>query len=253
VNHALGITWEIPKGWQVQKEGASQLGEGYLPLLRLLPNGAQSVELVEFDCSSEGNTASPNSSLERQGWEPSGHARYYTLGGGIPTHGTDFESKNDPRQYLALLAGQRHGVDVSVLCVADSAPRIEELLKVVLRIRVQPDWGTPEEPFSATAPGSPPRQVRVSQGVSQSVLLQATKVQPMYPEAARKAHIQGLVVMNAHITTEGRIRNLFVVSGPPSLTQAAIDAVSQWRYKPYLLNGSPVEIETQITVNFTLR
>jgi len=79
-----------------------------------------------------------------------------------------------------------------------------------------------------------------------------TRVQPTYPEAARKAHVQGSVVMLAHISTEGTIKNLFVLSGEPPLTQAALDAVSQWRYKPYLLQENAVEVETQITVNFTL-
>jgi protein TonB len=92
--------------------------------------------------------------------------------------------------------------------------------------------------------------VRVSQGVSQALL--EHKVQPTYPETARKQHIEGSVVMLAHISTEGPIKNLFVLMGEPLLAQAAIDAVSQWRYKPYLLQGNAIEVETQIVVNFSL-
>ena len=75
---------------------------------------------------------------------------------------------------------------------------------------------------------------------------------PRYPEIARTAHIQGAVVLQATISKIGSIENLRVVSGPPLLRQAAIDAVQSWRYKPYLLNGDPVEVETTINVVFNL-
>jgi len=78
------------------------------------------------------------------------------------------------------------------------------------------------------------------------------RVQPEYPPLARQARIQGSVVLHALISRDGRIEKLQVVSGHPMLVQSAINAVSHWRYRPYVLNNEPVEIETQITVNFTL-
>jgi len=78
------------------------------------------------------------------------------------------------------------------------------------------------------------------------------KVQPAYPALARIARLQGAVVLQAVISKAGAIENLKVVAGPPMLVQAAIEAVSQWRYRPYILNNEPVEVETQITVNFSL-
>ena len=95
-----------------------------------------------------------------------------------------------------------------------------------------------------------PQRVRVSQGVTQGLLIH--KVQPNYPPLARQARIQGSVVLQAVISKDGAIENLRLMSGHPMLAPAAIDAVKQWRYKPYILNGEPVEVETQITVNFTL-
>ena len=95
-----------------------------------------------------------------------------------------------------------------------------------------------------------PQRVRVSQGVSQGLLIR--KVQPNYPPLARQARIQGSVVLQAQISKQGTIENLQLVSGHPMLAPAALEAVKQWRYKPYFLNGEPVEVETQITVNFTL-
>jgi periplasmic protein TonB len=78
------------------------------------------------------------------------------------------------------------------------------------------------------------------------------KVQPIYPALARSARIQGTVVLQAVISRQGTIENLSVVNGHPMLVSAAIDAVRQWRYRPYILNNEPVEVETQITVNFSL-
>ncbi len=95
-----------------------------------------------------------------------------------------------------------------------------------------------------------PQRVRVSQGVSQGLLIH--KVQPQYPPLARQARIQGVVVLQALIGKDGSIQNLHVVSGHPMLTNSALEAVKEWRYKPYYLNGEPVEVETTINVNFTL-
>jgi len=77
-------------------------------------------------------------------------------------------------------------------------------------------------------------------------------VLPQYPPLARSARIQGSVVLQAVISKEGVIENLRVVTGHPMLVPPAIDAVRQWRYRPYILNNEPVEVETQITVNFGL-
>ena len=76
------------------------------------------------------------------------------------------------------------------------------------------------------------------------------RIQPDYPSLARQARIQGLVVLRAMISREGAIENLQVLSGHPMLVRAAMDAVRQWRYRPYVLNGEPVEVETEVKVNF---
>lgn len=78
------------------------------------------------------------------------------------------------------------------------------------------------------------------------------KVQPVYPPLARSARIQGSVLLRASISRSGTIENLNVISGHPMLVGAALDAVRQWRYRPYILNDEPVEVETQVTVNFSL-
>jgi protein TonB len=97
---------------------------------------------------------------------------------------------------------------------------------------------------------APTKPLSISSGVMAGNLL--SKTLPRYPEIARTTHIQGAVVLQATISRNGSIENLRIVSGPPLLRQAAIDAVQAWRYKPYLLNGDPVEVETTINVVFNL-
>ena len=78
------------------------------------------------------------------------------------------------------------------------------------------------------------------------------RVEPRYPPLAIQARIQGDVVLQAMISRSGMIENLQLVSGHPMLVRAAMDAVRQWRYRPYILNDEPIEVETQVTVKFVL-
>ena len=78
------------------------------------------------------------------------------------------------------------------------------------------------------------------------------KVTPLYPPIAKTAHVSGTVVLHAIISKDGTIQELQYVSGPPLLMKAAMDAVKEWRYKPTMLNGEPVEVDTTIDVVFTL-
>lgn len=95
-----------------------------------------------------------------------------------------------------------------------------------------------------------PQRVRVSQGVTEGMLVH--QVKPIYPSVAREARVQGPVVLKAIIAKDGTIQSLQLISGNPFLARAAIEAVKEWRYRPYLLNGQPVEVETNITINFNL-
>ena len=78
------------------------------------------------------------------------------------------------------------------------------------------------------------------------------RVEPVYPPIAERARVQGTVQLKAIISKEGAIENLQLVSGHPLLVPAAMDAVKQWRYRPYILNGEPLEVETIVIVNFHL-
>jgi protein TonB len=98
-------------------------------------------------------------------------------------------------------------------------------------------------------PGPSTQPPRVSRMMEGNLIY---RVQPQYPPLARQARVQGIGVLRAVISREGKIGSVLVVSGHPLLVKSALDAVRQWRYRPYYLNSEPVEVETQVTVNFTL-
>ena len=85
-NPTLGITWELPRDWTIQNEGASLLGNDYSVLLHILPSGAQPQELIELSYSEKSGTTGQDSVLQSKGWQSVGHSGYYSLGGGIPAH-----------------------------------------------------------------------------------------------------------------------------------------------------------------------
>ncbi|MFY9853192.1 MAG: energy transducer TonB [Terracidiphilus sp.] len=95
-----------------------------------------------------------------------------------------------------------------------------------------------------------PRVMNISAGVAGGLLIQKTA--PVYPQIAKEARVSGTVVIQATISKSGLIENLHVVNGPTMLRQPALDAVRTWRYRPYMLDGEPVEVETTVSVTFTL-
>lgn len=107
----------------------------------------------------------------------------------------------------------------------------------------------PTPPPAAPKPAIPQR-IRVGGNVQEGLLIH--KVTPEYPTIARTARIQGVVRLSAVIGKDGRVRSLHVISGHPLLVRAALTAVAQWTYKPTLLNGVPVEVETEVDVRFEL-
>lgn len=107
------------------------------------------------------------------------------------------------------------------------------------------------QPVELPSPTPPKGLVRVSEGVMAALLVH--RVQPEYPAVARAMHLSGTVELRARIGTDGTVQALEVVSGNPILARAAVEAVQQWRYQPTRLSGQPVEVETHITVTFSMQ
>ena len=108
-------------------------------------------------------------------------------------------------------------------------------------------------PQPKPAPAADPnvaRQVRIPQGMSVGLLIK--KVQPVYPPEAKHDHLQGTVRLRAVINKTGDVADLEVIDGPIGLVVSAVNAVRKWKYRPYLLNGEPVAVQTEIVVNYAL-
>ena len=112
-------------------------------------------------------------------------------------------------------------------------------------------WSQLEDEASAAVDPRPGQPLRVSPETMDRQIVY--KVDPVYPDAARRAGTQGLVVLNAVIAQDGSVRRLRPVAGPVLLAQSALDAVRSWRYTPYRSEGQAVEVETTISVDFRLR
>jgi peptidyl-prolyl cis-trans isomerase A (cyclophilin A) len=188
---------------------------------------------------------------------------------GPNTNGSQFfitEQGYDTLNQKYTLFGQCDDASVEVVRAIARVPRDDKdkpVTPVVLKtVTIVPE-GQPLPPSPAaarmldviTAEAPPqrsvsPKSIMISGGVAAGML--ASKTAPVYPPEARQAGISGAVVLSATIGTDGAVTDLRVVSGPEQLQQAAIDAVKTWRYRPYLLNGQPVEVHTQINVIFTL-
>jgi len=164
------------------------------------------------------------------------------------------------------LAVSRIDLDLAPGKKSGSAPMLVKSNPVGAKTQIQAEESAPQLPSplavasandsnlsglmaqSSTLPRPALATVKISQGVSQGLLIK--RVQPEYPRAALAVHAQGAVQIEATIDKEGNVINPKVLRGDAVLAHAALEAVRQWRYKPYYLDGEPVEIQTQITVNF---
>ena len=119
-----------------------------------------------------------------------------------------------------------------------------------LRGTPAPEAVDPESTPCKPAPSAPATRKQVPPGVMQGLAFH--RVAPKYPESAKQNHIQGAVVLDIVLDTCGRVSDVEPVSGPAELIPAAVSAVQQWQYRPYLLSGEPVEVSTRVTINFQL-
>jgi periplasmic protein TonB len=128
--------------------------------------------------------------------------------------------------------------------VAESTPIPTEVSQIAADSPGAADLGK----VLSSSPALPKLGVPISQGITGGTLLR--RVQPVYPPEARRLRMEGSVILEASVAEDGQIQDLKVVSGQAVLAQAAIEAVKQWQYSPYLLNGQPIRKLTRININF---
>jgi protein TonB len=173
--------------------------------------------------------------------EPPAHGSHATAAASDPTRGQIVTPWRVPRE-------------TPKVNIAGSGPTVADDPTIDGGVYGGPSVGVNRSVGEGFAPAIPPRPALVKPLLvshwAEGNLIH--RVQPVYPPLARQARIQGTVELRALVSKAGTIENLTVVSGHPMLVKSAMAAVRQWRYRPYLLNGDPIEVETDVTVNFVL-
>jgi TonB family protein len=283
-NECLGFSLEIPAGWETPYQQGTQARGRHIPgglslvLIRQKAGSNAIWFLARENATFGGNTEQLVSKLVEDYVNASPATRSF-LGDSYPVkYGRQQFFRRDYKRsldggdtsYMAFILTSFRGFFMGVSLVAGSQEELNKTADVLRGVSFQkdevesrcfmgPDDTSPpggvirgvisSKPFSYP-PGWLPSRVRVSQRVAQALL--AKQVEPQYPQNARQKHIEGVVVLTAVIDARGDVQDLTLASGDPLLAPAASEAVKQWKYKPYLLNGEPTNMETQITVSFTL-
>lgn len=127
------------------------------------------------------------------------------------------------------------------------------LIELIVLFALSAAWACAQSQSSSpvSPPAAAPRRVQVDEDTASALIVQKAPIR--YPDAARKAGVQGKVVVRVVTSYSGDMKEVTVVSGDPALAHAAADAVKQWKYKPYLVEGSPAEMETQVSINFQIQ
>ncbi len=268
----IGIRMHLPQGWMVVRELKPSFAQPAQALV--LKVGAMATLLLQH----EHMESSPQNFLALAKEQLGRNPDFQLLGeGAVSLDGADGDrllikfsrDKIQSKGWMEIFSNGDEHYRIVALAPADMFERYAPAY-AAMRASVRFAWRHPDEKFVSTMPtppapgsggvlggipadtsaGAAPRRVRVGESASQSHLL--SSVAPDYPSAAKQAHIQGSVVLAVVIAKTGEIQSVQLVSGHPLLVQAAMDAVKQWRYRPYLLDGEAVIVETQVTVNFEL-
>ncbi len=262
-NDYFRFTYTIPEGWTVRTdELAAKLGKSTTKALLYATKSPDSYASVAVTSRDFNRAAPPDAQAfldalqadaVKKGGQPIGARWLYNLG--ARTFIRQDIDLGSASHYLGYVVGMARNYGLVFTIQADSSVELGALVRTITEAKFVPDWSTGVPAGQGCAETSPDvagraQRVKVARAVQEGLLVK--RVQPQYPVPARMAHVQGAVVVGAIIGCDGALREMSVISGPPMLVKPAMEALSQWKYKPYMLNGKPVQVETTITTVFTL-
>ncbi len=246
---ALGLAFAVPEGGKVE-----QVAEpGVLQAVVTASDGELVLGVIDGSLFPEASGLNLSRPQDRdRPFRALGQPRYFQPAGLKFLRADYVNETTTPKIHQSRLFVSVSSWRLGVVATAKDEEARERLVSTLSSLQFQPSVPTmaPAPVAVALADRAGVKQVRVSQNLVQGQLIK--RVQPKYPAAAKNSYIQGPVVMRAIIGKDGKLKFLGVVSGHPTLAEAALEAVRQWEYRPYYLEGEPVEVETTITVNFTL-
>jgi TonB family protein len=267
-NECLGFSLQIPTGWKIDESivaggKARHRSDKSLVLLFLRKEGDPVGRIILSASVPPDPTSSAQDfvssavheqikiSSDRELVRDASAVEY----GGLHFFRADYKGLLGGKQpvYFAYVYTKFRGYEIGETIIGASSQGLDEGANSLQAISFQEDQINSKcvmAPDQAATKNDKPQRVRVSSGVAVGLLVK--KINPRYPDDARHARIQGEVVIQAEINKDGDVESLTLISGHPALAPAALEAVKQWKYKPYLLNEIPVAMETQIIVNFTL-
>jgi TonB family protein len=261
-NECLGFSLPIPRGWETNDIAAPggkarRRSDNSLVLLYLRQETAPGgIILNAFDSANRDGGAQDfvSSTVRAQVTIPGEHRDVVkeTVAvdyGGRHFYRSDFKgnARDGTPLYVAYIYTEFRAHFIGATLASASSDGLNNAADALREISFREDQINPSCIMSSDNATWP---LHIEEGVSKGLLVK--RVPPDYPAIARQARIQGQVVLRAIIDTKGNIKDLKLVSGHPMLAPAAINAVKEWKYKPYMFQGQPIEVETEIVVNFSL-
>ena len=282
-NECMGFSVPIPSGWEFSKEsgdtGTTRIGthmpDGSIDLFMMDkhtdPASLNRIVIIALDATRFNGTAKDFVARAVHGFVDADPIRYELLRntfvadyGGKQFYRSDYKQnlKNGGAMYLAYVFTKFRGYLLGAILMARSTAALDEAADSLHDISFAADQPNPAcivgdntrtgrmvGVIGAVSSGAKGPRVRVSSIVAQGLLVK--KVDPQYPEDARKAGVQGPVLLSIVVSKEGNVEaDIKVISGDPKIVPAALDAVKNWKFKPYLLDGQPMEMETTVSITF---
>jgi TonB family protein len=253
-NEIFKISYTLPAEWSLQEWPSKAFGDA----TALLNAQTGPVQSPDASIALSADKISATDSLDASGylnelehplkadlWEkaaPQGVPR----GLGLLWTRRDFVSSSETSEFpnLAVLITPSHGYMLRLFCWGKTPSTLQAAVNTGEGLNLRPDWRDASDRDDVP----PGKLARISSGV---LAANSTRVvNPEYPQDAHKARVHGGVFLRVLVGSDGQVKRLYVLEGDPLLTQSAIDAVQQWRYKPYQLNGEPVEIVSVLWVEY---